>query len=57
MTLANEGYMVANINYAVAPGQQYPGPILGVIFGLAILGLGEAKGIKSARTAVITARE
>ncbi|AJS59756.1 alpha/beta hydrolase [Paenibacillus sp. IHBB 10380] len=28
MALANEGYVVANINYAIAPGQQYPGPII-----------------------------
>ncbi|MGE7185938.1 alpha/beta hydrolase [Peribacillus sp. NPDC006672] len=28
MALANEGYVVANINYAIAPGQKYPGPIL-----------------------------
>ena len=32
-----------------------PGPILGVIFGLGILGLGLAKGIRTAKTAVITA--
>jgi len=31
------------------------GPILGVIFGLWILGLGLAKGIRTAKTAVITA--
>lgn len=34
----------------------FPGPILGVIFGLVIFGLGVAKGIRSAKTAVITAR-
>ncbi|MGG2073729.1 alpha/beta hydrolase [Lysinibacillus irui] len=28
MALANEGYVVANINYAIAPGQKYPGPII-----------------------------
>jgi hypothetical protein len=28
----------------------FPGPILGIIFGLGIFGLGAAKGIKSART-------
>jgi len=28
----------------------FPGPILGIIFGLAILGLGMAIGIRSART-------
>jgi hypothetical protein len=44
---------LANINFAVI---EFPGPILGVIFGLAILGLGVAKGIRTARTAVVTAR-
>jgi hypothetical protein len=34
----------------------FPGPILGVIFGLVILGLGVAKGITAARTAVVAAR-
>ena len=34
----------------------FPGPILGVIFGLMIFGLGVAKGTRSAKTAVITAR-
>lgn len=34
----------------------FPGPILGVIFGLAILGLGVAKGIGTASTALVTAR-
>lgn len=34
----------------------FPGPILGVIFGLAIFGLGMAKGIRTARTAVAAAR-
>jgi len=28
MALANAGYVVANINYAIAPGQKYPGPII-----------------------------
>jgi hypothetical protein len=28
----------------------FPGPILGIIFGLVILGLGVAKGVSSART-------
>lgn len=28
MALANEGYVVANIEYAVAPGQKYPGPVV-----------------------------
>jgi hypothetical protein len=34
----------------------FPGPILGVIFGLVIFGLGVAKGITTARTAVVAAR-
>ncbi len=34
----------------------FPGPILGVIIGLWILGLGVAKGIITARTAVTTPR-
>jgi hypothetical protein len=34
----------------------FPGPILGIIFGLVIFGLGVAKGIRSARTAVIMAK-
>ncbi len=35
----------------------FPGPILGVIFGLIIFGLGVAKGIKTARsTTAVTAR-
>ena len=33
-----------------------PGPILGVIIGLGIFGLGVAKGIRTARTAVVIAR-
>lgn len=28
MTLANAGYLVANINYALAPAQLYPGPVI-----------------------------
>ncbi|MGM0898479.1 MAG: alpha/beta hydrolase [Bacillota bacterium] len=28
MTLANAGYLVANINYALAPDQLYPGPVI-----------------------------
>jgi len=43
---------LANINFAVI---EFPGPILGVIFGLVILGLGVAKGIRTARAAVLTA--
>ena len=41
---------LASINFAVIV---FPGPILGVIFGLAIIGMGVAKGIRTARTAVI----
>jgi len=33
----------------------FPGPILGVIFGLVIFGLGVAMGIRSARTKVVAA--
>ena len=44
---------LANINFAAIV---FPGPIIGVIFGLAILGFGVAKGIGTARTPVITAR-
>src|SRR6185503_130733 len=40
----------ASINFAVIV---FPGPILGVIFGLAVFGLGAAKGIGTAR--VVTA--
>jgi hypothetical protein len=39
---------LARINFAVI---EFPGPILGVILGLPILGLGIAKGIRTARTA------
>ena len=39
---------LANINFAVI---ELPGPILGVILGLPILGLGIAKGIRTARMA------
>jgi hypothetical protein len=34
----------------------FPGPILGVVIGLGILGLGMAKGIRTAKTAVATPR-
>lgn len=44
---------LANLNFAVII---FPGPILGVIFGLGIIGLGVTKGIKTSRTAVLTAR-
>jgi hypothetical protein len=39
---------LANINFAVI---EVPGPVLGVILGLPILGLGIAKGIRTARMA------
>ena len=42
---------LASINFAVIV---FPGPILGVIFGLAVFGLGVAKGMRTAR-AVVTA--
>jgi mannitol-specific phosphotransferase system IIBC component len=41
---------LASINFAVIV---FPGPILGVLFGLAVFGLGAAKGIGTAR--VVTA--
>jgi len=41
---------LANINFMI------PGPIIGIAVGLAILGLGVTKGIRTARTAVIAAR-
>jgi hypothetical protein len=41
---------LANMNFVI------PGPIIGVAVGLAIFGLGVAKGIRTARTAVVTAR-
>ena len=44
---------LASINFAVIV---FPGPILGVIFGLMILGFGLAKGIKTAKTTVVAAR-
>jgi hypothetical protein len=37
---------LASINFTVIV---FPGPILGVIFGLAIIGMGVAKGIRTAR--------
>lgn len=33
-----------------------PGPILGVVFGLAIFGMGAAKGVGTARMPVVTVR-
>jgi len=44
---------LASINFAVIV---FPGPILGVIFGLVILGLGIAKGIRTAKTAMVMTR-
>jgi hypothetical protein len=41
---------LANMNFVI------PGPIIGVVVGLAILGLGVTKGIRTARTAVVAAR-
>jgi hypothetical protein len=41
---------LASINFAVIV---FPGPILGVIFGLAILGLGAAKGVRTARAVTV----
>jgi hypothetical protein len=41
---------LANMNFVI------PGPIIGVAVGLAIFGLGVAKGIRTARTAAVTAR-
>ena len=41
---------LASINFAVIV---FPGPILGVIFGLAIFGLGVAKGIRTARAVTV----
>ena len=38
---------LANMNFAI------PGPIIGVVAGLAILGLGVAKGIRTAKTAAV----
>lgn len=42
-----------SINFAVIV---FPGPILGVIFGLTIIGLGAAKGIRNARTVIVVPR-
>lgn len=41
---------LASTNFAVII---IPGPILGVIFGLAIIGLGLAKGIRTARAVTV----
>ncbi len=42
---------LASINFAVIV---FPGPILGVIFGLVIFGLGVAKGVRRTRMATVT---
>jgi hypothetical protein len=42
-----------NINFAVI---LIPGPILGVVFGLAVFGLGVAKGVRTVKAAVVAAR-
>jgi hypothetical protein len=44
---------LANVNFAVIV---FPGPISGVIYGLGILGLGVAKGIRTARTVTVSPR-
>lgn len=44
---------LVNTNFAVI---EIPGPILGVIFGLAILGLGVAKGTRTARAVTVAHR-
>jgi hypothetical protein len=41
---------LANMNFV------FPGPIIGVVVGLGILGLGTAKGIRSARPTAVAAR-
>jgi len=41
---------LANMNFVI------PGPIIGVVVGLVILGLGVAKGIKTARTVTVAPR-
>jgi hypothetical protein len=41
---------LASINFAVIV---FPGPILGVIFGLIILGFGVAKGVRTARAVTV----
>ena len=45
---------LASINFAVIV---FPGPILGVVFGLAILGMGVAKGIRTARAEMVAVAE
>lgn len=43
MTLAHSGYVVANIDYSLAPAQKYPGPILQANAALEYLQLHAAK--------------
>lgn len=48
ITFAISGLIaLANMNFAIIA---FPGPILGVILGVPILGLGVVKGIRTART-------
>ena len=48
ITFAISGLIaLASMNFAVI---KFPGPILGIILGLPILGLGVVKGIRTART-------
>jgi len=44
---------LASINFAVI---LFPGPILGVIFGLAIIGMGVAKSVRTARAVMAAPR-
>jgi hypothetical protein len=44
---------LARMNFEVI---EFPGPIFGVMFGLAIVGLGVARGIRTVRTTVVAAR-
>jgi hypothetical protein len=53
--LAASGIMLmilplANLNFVI------PGPIIGVVVGLGILGLGVAKGIRTARAIIVAPR-
>jgi hypothetical protein len=50
------GIIAGVINTGFFAVIMFPGPILGVIIGLGILGLGVAKGIRTAGTAVATPR-
>ncbi len=46
-------FALARINFAVI---EFPGPILGFVIGLAIIGLGVAMGIRTAKIEPATAR-